>query len=65
MVHKNLEGGFYAIHGDDGRKYDPISLSKNFRKHGLKVRITARLKQGAVSFHMYGSIIEIIAIARQ
>ena len=26
VVHKYLEGGFFAIEGDDGRIYDPINL---------------------------------------
>ena len=65
VVYKNIEGGFFAIDGDDGRKYDPISLPQNYRKHGLKVKVTARLKPDAVSFHMYGPIIEVVKITSQ
>ncbi|UCE49584.1 MAG: hypothetical protein JSW47_05455 [Phycisphaerales bacterium] len=65
VVFKNIEGGFFAIDGDDGRKYDPIDLPENFRKDGMKVKLTARLKRDAVSFHMYGSIIEVVNIAAQ
>ena len=62
VVHKNLEGGFYAIDGDDGRKYDPINLSEPFKKDGLKVKVTARPKSNAMSIRMYGEIIEIVEI---
>lgn len=62
VSHKNFEGGFFAIDADDGKRYDPISLPEQFRKDGLKVKVTARLKPNAVSFHMYGSIIEILDI---
>lgn len=65
VVYKDIEGGFYAIDADDGRKYDPINLPENFKKNGLKVKLTARLKRNAVSFHMYGSIIEIVDVAAQ
>jgi hypothetical protein len=62
VVYKNIEGGFFAIDGDDGSKYDPINLPEAFRKDGLKIRITARLKKDAGSYHMYGAIIEVVNI---
>ena len=65
VTFKNIEGGFYAIDGDNGSKYDPINLSEPFRKDGLKVKVTARLKKDAMSLHMYGSIIEVVNIAAQ
>ncbi len=65
VTYKNIEGGFYAIEGDDGSKYDPVNLPESFRKDGLKVKVTARLKTDAMSFHMYGSIIDIVNIAAQ
>ena len=65
VTYKGIEGGFYAIDGDDGRKYDPINLPESFKKDGLKVKITARLKKDAMSFHMYGAIIEVVNIAPQ
>ena len=65
VVHKAIEGGFYAIDGDNGRKYDPINLPKSFRRDGLRVRVTARRRRDAMSLHMYGAIIEIVNIAAQ
>ena len=65
VLYKNFEGGFFAIDGDDGSKYDPISLPESFRKDGLKVKVTARLRKDAMSMHMYGSIIEVVTIAVQ
>jgi hypothetical protein len=65
VVYKGLEGGFFAIDGDNGSKYDPISLPESFKKDGLKVKVTARLRKDAMSIHMYGSIIEIVNIAGQ
>ena len=65
VVYNNLEGGFFAIDGDNGSKYDPISLPESFRKDGLKVKVTARLRKDAMSMHMYGSILEVVNIAGQ
>ena len=63
VVYRSMEGGFYAIDGDNGRKYDPISLPDSFRKDGLKVKVTARPRTDARSIHMYGTIIEVVNIA--
>ncbi len=65
IVHMNIEGGFFAIDGDDGSKYDPVSLPESFRKNGLKVKVTARLRKDTASFHMYGAIIEVVNIVTQ
>ena len=65
ITYKNLEGGFYAIDGDNGRKYDPINLPESFRKDGLKVKVTARPRIDAMSLHMYGAIIEVVNISAQ
>lgn len=65
VVYKNIEGGFFAIDGDDGGKYNPINLSESFRKDGLKVKLTARPRTDAMSIHMYGAIIEVVEIAAE
>lgn len=65
VTYRNIEGGFYAIEGDDGKKYDPINLPESFKKDGLKIKVTARLKKEAMGFHMYGTIIEVVNIAVQ
>jgi len=65
VVHKDIEGGFYAIDGDNGRRYDPINLPESFKKDGLRVKVTARRRDDAMSLHMYGAIIEIVNIAAE
>ncbi len=59
VVFLALEGGFYGIKGDDGNKYDPINLSAEFQKDGLRVRFEAKELTDRASFHMWGKIIEI------
>lgn len=65
VVHKDLEGGFYAIEGEDGRTYDPINLPDSYKKSGLRVRATVRHKNDVVGIHMAGDIVEIVDIAAQ
>lgn len=62
VVHKDVEGGFFAIESDDGRVYDPINLPDRFKKHGLKVNVTAKLRNDMGSIHMVGDIVEIVEI---
>ena len=62
VVYMDLEGGFFAIDGDDGQKYSPIDLPEAFKKDGLHVKVSARTNPDAMGIHMYGTIIEIVDI---
>ncbi len=61
---RELEGGFYAIDADDGRKFEPLNLPRDFRVDGVRVRVTAKPRPDMASIHMYGTIVEIIRISR-
>ncbi len=62
VVKNDLEGGFFAIDGDDGKTYEPINLPDDFRKNGIRVKATVRIRKDVGSIHMVGDIVEIIAI---
>lgn len=62
--HFDLEGGFFAIRGDDGVTYDPSNLAEEFRRDGLRVRVRARLRPDMGGIHMVGPIVDIIEIER-
>ena len=62
VVHKNVEGGLFAIESDAGKIYDPINLPEHFKKQGLKVKVNAKLRNDVGGIHMVGDIIEIIDI---
>ena len=64
VAYKNLEGGFYAIDADDGQKYMPINLPKEFAVDGLRVQVSARPKAEMVGIQMYGILIEIVEISK-
>ena len=59
-----FEGGFYGIVSDDGQRYDPWNLDKEFRVVGLRVYFEGRILRDVSSFHMWGTIILILKIRR-
>jgi len=61
--YETLEGGFWAVHGDDGKTYDPLhGLAPEFQKDGLRVWMQARLRPDLAGVHMVGPIVEVIRI---
>jgi hypothetical protein len=62
VVFLSFEGGFYSITGDNGKHYDPTNLFPEFQKDGLRVRFEAKELQGRASVHMWGTIVELVAI---
>ena len=64
IVFNEIEGGFYGIKADDGKKYNPINLDESFRKDGLRVKFDAKFKKGMVGIHMWGEYVEILKIER-
>jgi ABC-type Fe3+-hydroxamate transport system substrate-binding protein len=58
-----LEGGFFAIDADNGNKYDPMNLPTEFGVDGRRVQVYASIPSNVASFHMCGTIIEIITIS--
>jgi hypothetical protein len=60
-----LEGGFYAIRGDDGETYNPTNLPEAFRQDGLPVRAKIRLRHDMLGIHQAGAIVEIIEIRKR
>ena len=62
--HFDLEGGFFAIRGDDGTTYDPSNLDEEFRQDGLRVQARVRLRPDMGGIHMVGPIVDIIEIRK-
>jgi len=65
VVKNDLEGGFFAIEGVDGKTYEPINLPDAFRKDGMRVKATVRVRRDVRSIHMVGENVEIVDIAAQ
>ena len=63
--HYDLEGGFWAVRGDDSTTYDPMGgLPTEFQKEGIRVRLEGKLRPDIATFHMVGPIVEVRSIKR-
>ncbi len=57
-----LEGGFFGILADDGRRFDPVDLPPRWKRDGARVRVIALPLTGTVGFHMWGTPIQVLEI---
>ena len=62
IVYETIEGGFWAIRGDDGTTYDPTSLADQYKTQGLRVAATIVVRPDLASFHAVGPIVDVVAI---
>jgi hypothetical protein len=61
-----LEGGFWAIRGDDGVTYDPIGgLDPAFQRENLRVTLVAKIRTDIGGIHMVGPLVEVLTIERR
>jgi len=58
----DFEGGFYGLVADNGERYDPVNLLKEYKKDGLRVKFQVKEKKGMVGIHMWGKIVEVVKI---
>lgn len=61
---QEMEGGFWGIVADDGRKFDPMGLDAKFQKDGLRVRFEATPDTDRMSTHMWGTIVNLTHIEK-
>jgi hypothetical protein len=54
-----LEGGFYGLLAEDGRRFLPLNLPEGFRREGLKVRVRGEMKKNVATIYMWGTPFEI------
>ncbi len=59
-----FEGGFYGIITANDGRWDPINLLSEFKVDGLRVEFKARIRNDLMSYHMWGTVIELISIKK-
>lgn len=64
VTSSNIEGGFYGIIGDDGKKYQPTNLPRKFKKDGLIIQFDAKVKANIMSTFQWGTIVELSNVAQ-
>jgi hypothetical protein len=58
-----LEGGFWAVRGDDGVTYDPMNgLASEFQRENLRITMVAKVRNDMAGVHMVGPIVEVLSI---
>ena len=58
-----LEGGFWAVRGDDGVTYDPMNgLAPQYQRENLRVTLVAKVRSDLGGIHMVGPIVEVLSI---
>ena len=58
-----LEGGFWAVRGDDGVTYDPMNgLAPQYQRENLRVTLVAKVRNDIAGIHMAGPIVEVLSI---
>jgi hypothetical protein len=62
--HVDLEGGFYGIETDDGRKLDPVNLPEEIRQDGLRIEARVEVLRDRVSIRMWGTLVRIVEFKR-
>jgi hypothetical protein len=58
----NLEGGFYGILADNGQKYLPGNLAKEYQVDGRRVTFRAKILTGVVTIQMWGTPVEVLSM---
>jgi hypothetical protein len=58
IIYVSLEGGFYGIESDNGNKFNPLNLPKQFKRPGLLVQVNGIVKQ-VFTHRMWGQSIYI------
>ena len=60
----DLEGGFYGIETDDGRRLDPVNLPEEFQQDGLRIEARVEELRDRVSIRMWGTLVRIVEFRR-
>ena len=56
-----LEGGFFALHGDDGARYEPRNLPSHLAEDGRRVVFTGRARPDVVGTILFGTVLDVVA----
>ncbi len=65
VTYVDLEGGFFGITMEDGRRLDPQQLEEPFRRDGLRVRVVAEPVRGVMTTRMWGVVVKLVDIQRR
>lgn len=59
VKHLGVEGGVFAIVGDDGVTYNPTNLPAEFRKDGMTIEAEGMRRDDVASIQMIGPVVQL------
>lgn len=62
IVLKAMEGGFWGFDGDNGQKYMPHGIDKQYLQPGLVVKITGIVDKDMMTFQQYGYVLKVKSV---
>ncbi len=62
VTYIDLEGGFYGIFADDGRRYLPLGLDERYRADGMQITFAGKIARNTVTIQQWGTPLEILAV---
>ncbi|WJG08254.1 hypothetical protein [Aliiglaciecola sp. LCG003] len=60
IVYKSLEGGFFALDAQDGKKYMPRGMDKSLLKNGMVVEVQGVVLTDVMTFQQYGEVLKVV-----
>lgn len=60
IVYKQIEGGFWGLDGENGKKYMPSGINKDLLKDGMIVEVTGYVLEDVMTFQQYGQSLKVI-----
>ena len=64
VTYAEIETGGWVLVSDAGQTYEPLNLSDEYKREGLRVRVEADYRRDRASILMIGPIIEIKRIGQ-
>ena len=58
VTYKDLEGGFYGLVAEDGKKYTLQKFPNKYLKNGLVVKVTGTLRNDIMTIQQFGTPLE-------
>ncbi|GAB2695751.1 hypothetical protein Q4574_19875 [Aliiglaciecola sp. 3_MG-2023] len=60
IVHKGMEGGFFGLDANDGKKYMPRGINKALLKNGMVVQVKGYVLTDVLTFQQYGEVLKVV-----
>lgn len=58
VTYKDLEGGFFGLIAEDGKRYLLQKFPNKYRQHGLVVKVTGTLRTDIMTIQQFGTPLE-------